>query len=184
MATQFVGDIINDISDFVPIKNFETYAINKKGEIIDLRSKKLMKQFPNTNAGGYLQLQLINENGYTSKRVHRLVAETFLPLIEGKIQVDHIDRNRLNNNVDNLRWVDTYEQNENKGVQKQNITQHKYIYLEDLKSKRNPNKSWKITIKNSKCSYNKRFYYLTHTIDDVVKIRNEILKKHNIEILD
>lgn len=184
MPTQFVGDIINDIGDFTPIKNFETYAINKKGEIIDLRSKKLMKQYPNSNAGGYLQLQLINEKGYLSQRVHRLVAETFIPLIEGKIQIDHIDRNRLNNNVDNLRWVDIYEQNENKGVQERNKTQRKYIYLEDLKSKKNPNKSWKITIKNSKCSYNKRLDYPTHTIDDVVKIRNEILKKHNIEIID
>lgn len=180
----FIGDIINDISDFVPIKNFETYAINKKGEVLDLRSKKLMKLFPNNTGGGYLQLQLINENGYTSQRVHRLVAETFLPLIDGKNQVDHIDRNVLNNNVDNLRWVDIYEQCENKGVQERSKTQRKYIGLENVKTKKNPNPSWRITIKNSKCNYKKRFEYATHTIDDVVKIRNEVLKQYNIEIID
>jgi hypothetical protein len=180
----FIGDIINDISDFIPIKDFETYAINKKGEVLDLRNKKLMKQYPNINGGGYLQLQLINEKGYISHRIHRLVAETFIPLIKGKIQVDHIDRNILNNNVDNLRWVDVYEQNENKGVQEKSKTQRKYIYLEDVKTKRNPNKSWKITIKNSKCKYNKRYDYATYTIDDVVKIRNEVLKEHNIPIID
>lgn len=180
----FIGDIINDISDFVPIKNFETYAINKKGEVLDLRSKKIMKLYPNINGGGYLQVALINENGYASQRVHRLVAEAFIPLIEGKNQVDHIDRNRLNNNVDNLRWVDIYEQYENKGVQERSKTQRKYIILENVKTKKNPNPSWRITIRNSKCNYKKRFEYATHTIDDVVKIRNEVLRQHNIEIID
>ena len=180
----FTGDIINDISDFIPIKDFETYAINKKGEVLDLRSKKLMKLYPNINGGGYLQLQLINEKGYLSQRVHRLVAETFIPLIEEKNEVDHIDRNVLNNNVDNLRWVNRLEQCENKGVWEKSKTQQKYIVLEDVKTKRNPNPSWRITIKNSKCNYKKRFEYATHTIDDIIKIRNEVLKEHNIQIID
>jgi len=184
MPTHLVGDIINDVNDFVPIKDFETYAINKKGEVLDLRSKKLMKQYPNITNGGYLQVALINEKGYLSHRVHRLVAETFIPLIEGKIQLDHIDRNVINNNVDNLRWVNIYEQCENKGVQERSKTQRKYICLEDVKTKKNPNPSWRITINNSKCHYKKRFEYATHTIDDVVKIRNEILKEHNIAIID
>jgi len=180
----FVGNIINNIDDFVPIKDYETYAINKKGEVLDLRSKKLMKQYPNITTGGYLQVALINENGYKQFAIHRIVAKTFIPLIEGKIQVDHIDRNVINNNVDNLRWVDIYEQHENKGVQERSKTQRKYIYLEDVRTKRNPNKSWKITIKNIKCKHNKRYDFATHTIDDVVKIRNEILKEHNIVIID
>ena len=45
--------------------------------------------------------------------VHRLVAETFLDKPEGKCEIDHIDRNRENNNRDNLRYVTSSENQRN-----------------------------------------------------------------------
>jgi len=38
------------------------------------------------------------------RKVHRLVAENFIPRIEGKHIVNHIDGNKLNNNASNLEW--------------------------------------------------------------------------------
>jgi len=172
------------MEEFVPIKNYETYAINKNGDVLDLRSKKLKKQYKNITAGDYLQLSLINENGYKNFRIHRLVAETFIPKIENKLEVDHIDRNRHNNNVNNLRWVNDIEQAENKSVWDKSNTQRKYIILEDVKNKKNPNPSWKITIKNKKLTYVKRFEYASHTLEDIVEIRNKILKENNIPIIN
>lgn len=45
--------------------------------------------------------------------VHRAVAELFIPNPDNKLQVDHIDTNKLNNRVDNLRWVTQSENNRN-----------------------------------------------------------------------
>jgi hypothetical protein len=168
------------MEDFVPIKNYETYAINKKGEVLDLRSKKLLKQYPNFKAGNYLQVALINENGYKSFRVHRLVAETFIPNVDNKPTVDHIDRNRHNNNVDNLRWATLTEQNINQ-MAKGKIP-HKYIMLEDCKSKKNPNASWIVNI--GRIKYKKRFDYAKYTLEQIVEIRNKLLEEHNIELIE
>ncbi len=168
------------MEDFTPIKNYETYAINKKGQILDLRSKKLMKQYPNISAGDYLQVSLINENGYKTFRVHRLVGETFLENTENKSTIDHIDRNRHNNNLENLRWANHTEQNYN--TESKGKIKHKFIMLEDIKSKKNPNPSWKITIKRKNLKYTKRFQYANYTLEDIIKIRDKILLDHNIDL--
>jgi len=49
---------------------------------------------------------------YTHRMVHRLVAETFLkkPDNYNDYEVDHIDNNRTNNHIENLRWI-TYKEN-------------------------------------------------------------------------
>lgn len=45
--------------------------------------------------------------------MHKLVASAFIPNLDNKLCVDHIDTNSLNNNVENLRWVTIKENNNN-----------------------------------------------------------------------
>lgn len=60
---------------------------------------------------GYLGVSLINKDKVRKEhRIHRLVAEAFIPNIDNKPQVNHIDNNRANNSVENLEWV-TYKEN-------------------------------------------------------------------------
>lgn len=60
-------------------------------------------------SSGYLSV-VLSRNGKTYDRlVHRLVAETFVPNPNHKRQVDHIDGDRTNNCIDNLRWVSSKE---------------------------------------------------------------------------
>ena len=53
---------------------------------------------------GYREVILIKDGVRKYKLVHRLVAQTFIPNKENKPQINHIDGNKLNNNVDNLEW--------------------------------------------------------------------------------
>lgn len=60
--------------------------------------------------GNYASVTLTKNRKSMTKRVHRLVAEAFIPNPNNCSDVDHIDCNKLNNHVGNLRWC-THEEN-------------------------------------------------------------------------
>ena len=82
------------------------YYVTSDGQVISLCQKnpKVLKQ--NVDGYGYQQL---NINGKTTK-VHRLVAIYFIPNPENKPTVNHIDGNKLNNDISNLEWATSSEQ--------------------------------------------------------------------------
>ena len=55
--------------------------------------------------GGYLLVTLGLKDERVQRLVHRVIAETFIPNIENKPEVNHIDSDRRNNSVSNLEWV-------------------------------------------------------------------------------
>lgn len=58
----------------------------------------------------YLQVRLYDKKGKgKTLKVHRLVAQAFIPNPNNLPQVNHIDGNKQNNNVNNLEWVSNYE---------------------------------------------------------------------------
>ena len=58
--------------------------------------------------------------------VHRIVAETFIPNPENKSEVDHINRIRNDNRVENLRWVTRLENAQNRGPKESGYTHKKH----------------------------------------------------------
>lgn len=98
-----------------PIKNYEgLYSASNTGKIKSLHYKhKNMEKTLNLSkqSCGYLKVELYKNGKSKIYYVHRLIAETFIQNPDNLPQVNHIDGNKLNNNVNNLEWV-TASQNQ------------------------------------------------------------------------
>lgn len=85
------------------IKNFEGYyTIDEYGNIYSIRSKKYLKH--KIDKDGYEIVHLCKNGNNYFKHIHRLLAETFILNENNYDTVDHIDNNKRNNSLDNLRW--------------------------------------------------------------------------------
>ena len=88
---------------------YNDYEISNYGRLRRTGQRKFLK---GSVKEGYVRISIRTKDGDQSKLVHRLVAEAFIPNPDNKEIVDHIDGNRSNNHVNNLRWV-TAEENAN-----------------------------------------------------------------------
>lgn len=95
------------------VKGYEgVYQVSNTGEVkrvayMDAKHNKwvanrVLKKFHNQK--GYLFVALCKDGQDATKRVHRLVAEAFIPNPDNLEQVNHIDCNKQNNTVENLEW--------------------------------------------------------------------------------
>ncbi len=79
------------------------YQINEDGEILNVKTGKIRKQRIKKN--GYIDIDLYDKNHNIKwHRIHRLVAQTFIPNPNNLPIVMHIDNDKSNNNVNNLKW--------------------------------------------------------------------------------
>lgn len=124
-----------------PVLGYEgLYEISNTGEVKSLKRKrrngsgfyyqkeKILKQTFTTT--GYKKVELSKEGKRKSLKVHRLVAIAFIPNPLNKEEVNHIDGNKINNNVDNLEWV-TSSENSIHAIET-GLKKSKYNYPRDL----------------------------------------------------
>ena len=90
-----------DNIECTPINSFEDYMVDKYGNIYGKNGNKLKYT---TSEKGYNTVRLYQNSKVAKKRVHRIVAEAFIPNLDNLPEVNHIDGNKTNNNVNNLEW--------------------------------------------------------------------------------
>lgn len=86
------------------------YQASNIGNIKNMITNKVLKQYIGSN--GYYRIGLYKDKKTKVFEVHRLITKTFIDNVENKKEVNHIDGNKLNNNINNLEWV-THKENIN-----------------------------------------------------------------------
>jgi HNH endonuclease/NUMOD4 motif len=107
------------------ITDYPDYKISNLGNVKSFRcsKEKILKLF--IAAGGYYRVNLTNEDGISHLLVHRLIAKEFIPNPDNLLYIDHIDGDKLNNKVENLRWA-TRQQNNFNATKYRKHTSSKY----------------------------------------------------------
>ena len=153
------------------IPNYPNYSLDlNNNEVYSNYKKGYLKK--RINYKGYYEIELSKNNKQKIFKLHRLIYEVYYGTIPDKMQVDHIDNNRQNNNIENLRLVTNQQNSFNQKTAKNNLsTGHKCIY----KTKWN---TYQVQIrKNNKVFYKKTF----KTLEEAILNRDIQLKIHHGE---
>lgn len=104
-----------NLEEFVDVKDYQgIYKINKNGDIFSVKYNKILNH--SQDGRGYYKTSLYKNGKKKTIRLHRLIALHFIPNPDNLPVIDHIDRNRTNNNIKNLRWCSYSDNNYNKEI--------------------------------------------------------------------
>ena len=102
------------------IDEYENYEISDHGNVKNITTNKILK--PSIDSNGYYKLSLYKNKIKTTSKIHRLVAHAFLDNHDDKLCVDHIDRDKLNNHISNLRYATNSENSSNRTIGSNNTS--------------------------------------------------------------
>jgi len=132
------------------IEGYDNYLIYSDGRVWSKIGKgRFLK--PYTMINGYVGIRLSKEGEVKNFRLHRLLAEHFIYNPHDKPEVDHINRIRDDNRIENLRWVTSSENNINKDKISTNKSGHKYIFFNKTRN------NYRVVIVINRQQYGRQF---------------------------
>ena len=124
----------NTIEKWETIKTHTNYEVSNFGNVRNATARRILK--PGNNGHGYSHVVLCECGKRKTITVHKLVAQEWLQNPDGKLCIDHIDSNRANNHVENLRYATSSENNRDaKKTASKTSSVYKGVYLHKLSNK-------------------------------------------------
>ena len=121
-----------ELEEWIKVDGWDNYEVSNLGNVRNSKTKRILKP---SSKGGYLSIGLSDNGKPKTYSVHRIVALQFLDNPENKPHVNHIDKNRSNNNVNNLEWCTALENNLHKcATLEQRTNQNLKIWRVDIDS--------------------------------------------------
>ena len=108
------------------IDGYINYHVSNIGRVRNSDTGRILKPRIRGKNHDYQAVALYKDGKQNNCSIHRLVAIEFIPNLENKPQVDHIDMDKFNNSVNNLRWVNNSENGMNHKKNTNIITTSQY----------------------------------------------------------
>ena len=112
---------MHESEEYLPIEGFPDYLITSQGRVLSLKYGKMRELKPRIDRDGYLDVLLYKNGKQYRISIHQLVARAFIPNLENKPEVNHIDEDKTNNHVSNLEWM-THKENINHGTRNERVS--------------------------------------------------------------
>lgn len=154
----------------------EVYEVSNLGEVRNKLTGKVLKPF---DKQGYKRVRLCKDKAVFSTSIHRLVMMAFCP-VGGmdKLEVDHIDGDKSNNTLSNLRWV-THKVN----LSNQEEVERRELRKAETKARHEKEKAERKALRHAQALENRKKrrkeYYQAHKEEE--RARNEEWKEANRE---
>ena len=100
-----------DNEEWRPIEGYPAYEVSSLARVRRVETGRILQ--PKLN-GPYLAVNLYKDGRAKTRKIHRLFAEAFIPNPENKSDVDHVNRIKTDNRLENLRWSTHCENTRNK----------------------------------------------------------------------
>ena len=161
---------------FFNIQGYENYKLYDCGKVINTDTNKVMT--PQVRRHGYAYVGMCKESKQKYFTVHRLIAIHFIPNPNNLPCVDHINRNKLDNRIENLRWCTHKENSANRGISvlyKTSTTGERFISKDNTRNKFVFRTGGKHT---NGIKVMKRF----DTVEEAIQARDDFLEENNITL--
>lgn len=108
-----------------PVADWTHYEVSNLGKLRNVKTGRILKD--SVTGGEYRKYTLCQDGKKIHIQTHRLVAKTFISNPTNLPQVDHINGNKLDNTVSNLRWASVSDNARNRAKQANNTSGFKGV---------------------------------------------------------